>query len=139
MTSERSGDDGEFIAYPAGYVIGVVEDPGEGDRVAAELRSSGFEESGLLRFTGERGARRIDPTGAEHGLLARLIRFLEYSDDSRQQAEAYAEESRAGHCVIAVHAPEDEERERAREVLKAHGGRFINYYSPHGFTETLDP
>jgi len=92
-----------------------------------------------MRFTGEAGAAHIDASGEGHGLFARLRRFLQHSDESREHAEQYEREARDGRCVIGVRAETNDRREVARAELKKHGGRFINYYSPHGFVEVLDP
>ncbi len=139
MTAERPKNEHEFIAYPTGYLFAVVDDRTNADALVRELEEAGVERSAMLRFTGEEGARRIDASGTDHGILARLLRLLEYADDSRLQAEAYEREARAGHCVIGVHAPETDRRDHLRALVKAHGGHTINYYSPAGFTETLDP
>ncbi len=129
----------EFIAYPSGYIFAVIENPADSEELEDELVESGFDRDDILCLTGEEGARRIDASGREHGLFARLVRFLEYTDDSRLHAEEYERQARAGHLVVGVHAPNTETRERARALLKGRGGRFINYYSRGGFTETLDP
>jgi hypothetical protein len=131
--------DDRFIRYPAGYLFGVVDDRAQAEALLGELHEAGFEEAELLHFTGERGAERIDGSGEQHGLFARLVRLLEYADDSRLHAEQYEREARAGHCVIGVHAPEKNEKARSRELLKARGAHFINYYSRHNTTESLDP
>ncbi len=139
MMNEDQQDSEEFVAYPAGYIFGIIDDRDDAERLMTELTAAGVERSAVLRFTGGEGARRIDASGTEHGILARVIRFLEYADDSRIQAEEYARQARSGHCVIGVHAPTHDERERARGLLKSRGGHFINYYSSGGFTEVLDP
>jgi hypothetical protein len=128
-----------FIHYPAGYVFGVVDDHANAEALVSELKQAGFDETELMRFTGEEGAERIDASGEHHGMFARLVRRLHVADDSTMHAEEYEREARAGHCVIGVHAPTEDEKARARELVKARHAHFINYYSPGGFTETLDP
>jgi hypothetical protein len=132
-------DKSDFIAYPYGYIFAVIDDPSEAEGLERQLAEDGFDRDEMLCLTGEEGARRIDASGRGHGLFARLVRLLEYTDDSRLHAEAYEREARAGRCVMGVHAPNSEQREHVRAALKERGGHFINYYSRGGFTETLDP
>lgn len=135
MTEQKDS----FIHYPAGYLFGVVDDQASGEALVSELEQAGFDKSELMRFTGEEGAERIDASGEQHGMFGRLVRLLHVADDSTMHAEEYEREARAGHCVIGVHAPTDKQKAGARELLKAHHARFVNYYSTHGTTETLDP
>ncbi len=128
-----------FIHYPAGYIFGVVDDRADAETLIADLEAAGFDKAELMRFTGEEGAEHIDASGEQHGLFARLVRLLHTADDSTMHAEEYEREARAGHYVIGVHAPSDTEKAKARELVKARRAHFINYYSPHGTTETLDP
>ena len=98
-------DRSDFIAYPSGYIFAVIDDPGDSEELERELAEDGFDRSELLCLTGEEGARRIDASGRGHGLFARLVRLLEYTDDSRLHAEEYERQARAGHLVVGVHAP----------------------------------
>ncbi len=137
MSNDTGDDRAGFIAYPFGYLFGVVEDTSHGDALASDLERAGFSTETLMRFTGEEGATRIDASGKGHGLFARAVRTLQYSDDSRLHAEIYEREAIAGHEVIGVRAPTTEEKGRARELYAQHGARVVVYYGPTGRTESM--
>jgi hypothetical protein len=48
------------------------------------------------------------------------------------------QELRASHYLIGVVAKDGEARERAREILKSHGGHFISFYGQFA-AEGLEP
>jgi hypothetical protein len=48
-----------------------------------------------------------------------------------EEAEArhkYEQALRDGHVNVLVLAPTDERKQRAAEILKQHGGQFINFF-----------
>ena len=120
--------DENFIINPTDYLFGIIDDPEVAETGLKALVSAGFSPDHVRVFHGERGVRQIDATGVEHGRLARLIRWRQSTTPMRQHAERYEQAVRDGHCVVAVHARNLEARELARQILKRHGGHFINFY-----------
>jgi hypothetical protein len=72
--------------------------------------------------------RRLDPTGKEHGLLARVQRAVFHWNEEDKYLRRHVEDILAGHFVIMVLAKEPEKREKVRDILKSHGGRFIKFF-----------
>ena len=121
----------DFIGYPTNTLFGIVDDKADAEQVLFELASAGFVND-IRVFHGAEGVAQIDASGANHGWLAQLRRFHQKSTVEREHAERYELAVEQGHCVIAVQTGESERREQAREILKAHGGHFINYYGRFG-------
>jgi hypothetical protein len=125
LTSNKSG---EFIAYPTNRVVGTVDDPGAAQAVVESLSQAGFDIEEIEVLYGEEGARRLDPTGKEHGVLARVQRTVLHMNDEVEYLRHHMEDILAGHFVIMVLAKEPEKREKVREILKSHGGHFIRFF-----------
>jgi hypothetical protein len=87
-------------------------------------------------LTGEEGARRIDPSGRSHGLLARIWRSIQFATmDALPDAGRYAAAAQEGRFVLAVRAEDEARRAKLVEILERHGGHFINYYGKLTTTE----
>jgi molybdenum cofactor biosynthesis MoaF-like protein len=127
MTPE-SKKDSEFISYPTNRVVGTINDSADAQAAIEELIEAGFSTDEIDVIYGEQGMRRLDPTGEKHGLLARLQRtFLQLNEEPKHLTH-HVEDVLAGHFVIMVLADEPEKQARAGEILKSHGGHFINFY-----------
>src|SRR5689334_2349426 len=114
----------EFIAYPTNRVAGTVDDPGATRAVVKSLIEAGFAADEVDILYGEEGLRRLDPTGEEHGVLARVLRAAFQWNEEDKYLRQHVEDIRAGHFVVMVLAKEPEKREKVREILKSHGGHF---------------
>lgn len=120
--------DMKFIFNPTNYLFGIVDDAKMTELVIESLVLAGFSSNRITVFQGERGVRQIDATGAEHGRIARLIRWRQSTTPARWHAERYEQAVRDGHCVVAVYTSDQDSRERARQIMKQNGGHFINFY-----------
>ena len=128
-TPTAKHDNSDFIFYPTNKVVGIIDDPSDCKAALHDLRDAGFTASDIEVLTGEEGAHRIDPTGKEHGLLARFVRFLDKAGDvDSDHIKRHEQEMLAGHFGIGVSAKEPEAREKVLEILKSHNGHFINFY-----------
>lgn len=131
--------DSDFILYPANKVIGIIDDPGDCKAALMDLKAAGFTAAEIGVLSGEEGAHRLDPTGAEHGPLARFARWIEKAGDMEaKHVERHEQELLAGHYAIGVSAKEPEAREKVHKILKAHNGHFINFYGQWAI-EGLEP
>jgi hypothetical protein len=124
-TANKSG---EFISYPTNRVVGTIDEPWAAQAVVEALLEAGFNMDELDVLYGEEGIRRIDPTGKEQGLLARLQRAAFHWNEEDKYLRQHVEDIRAGHFVIMVLAKEPEKREKVRDILKSHGGHFIKFF-----------
>ena len=72
-TTHRPGD---FIAYPTNRVVGTIADPAHARAAIEALLRAGVDREDIDILHGEGGLHRLDPSGAEHGFLARFQRTL---------------------------------------------------------------
>jgi len=72
--------------------------------------------------------------------LARIVRSTQslLGDYEIEHTTRHEQELRAGHFGIGVAAHHTGDRDKARQILKAHHGHFINYYG-RWVMEELDP
>ena len=119
---------GEFISYPMNRVAGTIDDPTDAHAAIAALIEAGYKLEEIDVLCGEEGMRRLDPTGKEHGLLARFQRaVLQYNSEYKYLSH-HEEDLRAGHFVIMVRAEEPERRDTVKEILQSHGGHFLVFF-----------
>ena len=129
MTAARGRRHSRFIGYPTDSLLGVVPDAEDAATIAAELKKSGVPDRDITILRGDEGASRFDPTGAVHGLFARLRRIVSFTVmDQLPDMAWYDAAIRAGQAVIMVHLRGDDRKAEAVRVLRGHGGHFINYY-----------
>lgn len=138
----ESGDRGErsdFISYPTNKVVGFINDPSDAQAAVRDLHAAGFTADEIEVLTGEEGAHRIDVTGREHGILARIVRSIQkIGDYESEHVRRHEQELLAGHFGIGVTAKREKDREQVRRILKSHNGHFINVYGEWAM-EKLDP
>jgi FixJ family two-component response regulator len=130
--------EGQFISYPTNRIVAVVDDDTSASAATDNLiQALGLGPDEVTVLCGPEGARTIDPSGEHHGLIARIIRLVQFTTMDGDHAQRYADEAAAGHCVVLVHLADDNQIQAAREILNQHGGHFINWYARFHF-ETLD-
>ena len=131
MASEKQRQqNSDFIPYPTNKVVGIIDDVGDAQAALRGLKTAGFAAAQIRVLTGEEGAHRIDVKGDEHGRLAQIVRSTQklLGDDEIQDAARYEQELFAGHFGIGVVVHDEEDRDKVRQILKAHHGHFINFY-----------
>ncbi len=121
----------EFIRYPTDTLFGIVDQPGDAKQVLQALTAAGFTEDKVRVFCGESGARQIDSSGVQHGVLTQLVRLYQRTTVERDHAEQYEQALHQGSYVIAIHISDSVAREQAEQILGEHGGHFINFYGRH--------
>jgi hypothetical protein len=117
----------EFLLYPKGKIVGVIDSPPQLDGALTALADLGIPKDAIEVFSGDEGIRRIDPKGRYHGLLARLTRIVQMLGEERDHIDRYEKELRAGHFLVVISA-DVEHREEIGRILRARGGHFIDYY-----------
>jgi hypothetical protein len=126
------------VGYPTNRLLAVIDDPPEAAAALAELKAGGFADRDLEILRGEESADRMDGTGRVAGWLGRLRRAFDFTlMDQLVDFAAYERALRDGRAVVMVHVHGDAPKEAAHQVLKRHGGHFINYYGRFA-TEELD-
>jgi predicted SnoaL-like aldol condensation-catalyzing enzyme len=127
----KQHEPGDFIPYPFERVVGTIADSRNARAAIEALLREGFQDSDIDILRGEEDLQRLDPTGSEHGFLARfqrtLIRMLGPAEEFKHLSR-HVEDVRAGRFVIMVLAKEREKRNLAADILNAHGAEFVGFY-----------
>lgn len=126
-----SSVDGSFIDYPLNRVAGTISDRDDAERAVEELLQAGIEADEIDVLHGDAGLQRLDPTGADHGLLARFQRALIHIAGVNEESAAlqhHVNDLRAGRFVVMVRARTADERQAVATVLNAHRATFIGFY-----------
>jgi len=128
----------EFTFDPTNKVVGSIDAAGDAKDAMRDLAAAGFATSEVELLMDQEAAARI---GMSDEAMVHIF-------DSTQKVPAFydapvivrrvEEELRASHYLIGVVAKDGEARERAREILKSHGGHFINFYGRFA-AESLEP
>ena len=126
------------IGYPTNRLLAVIDDPARAAAALAELKAAGFADRDLDTLRGEESADRMDGMGEVSGWLGRLRRAFDFAlMDQLVDFASYERALRDGRAVVMVHVHGDAPKETAHQILKRHGGHFINYYGRFA-TEELD-
>jgi hypothetical protein len=131
----------EFVFNPTDKVVGIIDDAGDAQAALLDLSAAGFKQEELELLTNEEGAQRIDLMDREHEVLIHVIRSTQKPQeyyDAPGMVRQIEQELKSGHYGIGVGAKDREARERVREILKSHGGHFINFYGQWA-AEALEP
>jgi hypothetical protein len=121
--------------YPTGYVVAVLEPEAVAGTVDA-LRAGPCAPDEVRAFSGQEVLDIAAAVGADQTPLQRLGASLA-SDEGEAQTE-YREEARQGRSLLVVHAPDDAQTERVRQVLAAHGARRMRHYGRFVMTDLRD-
>ena len=137
MSSESTTAGERLLDYTYSRLIGVFDSQSDVQGAVDDLTATGFAKSFDVHC-GVADARLIDFSGTEHGPLARLSHALHLLTAEGAFMQEYERALQAGHCLIMVRTEGPERRQRALDILKAHGGHFINQF---GFwaVETVHP
>jgi hypothetical protein len=138
MDAARRHRPARFIGYPTDSLLGVVADGETAARVAAALKAAGIPDHDITVMRGEESASRFDPTGAIHGLFARLRRIVSFTVmDQLPDMAWYDAAIRGGHAVVMAKVRGDDRKARAVAILREHGAHFVNYYGRFATEEII--
>jgi hypothetical protein len=141
QTSSDRGANSDFTFDPTNKVVGIIDGAGDAKAALRDLKAAGFTAEEVELLTDEEGARRIDVSDEEHEVLVHIFRPTQKPPtyyDAPVIVRRVEQELLAGHYFIGVTARDGEARERARGILKSHGGHFINFYGRWA-AEALEP
>lgn len=130
MEDRQYDPESDSLSFPDDTVVGILDDPDGATSAVNQLISDGIPEDRIQILCCESGARRLDPSGAHHGILGRLQRIIQhYGDKEVAHVERQAAELQDGKFLIAAPAESDDESRHVADILKANGGHFINRYT----------
>jgi hypothetical protein len=117
--------------YPENHVVAVLDTNAQVTKAVAALTSGGFMDSEIQYGTGVAAADELDASTGRTGLTALLIRLAErigVADEEMEMKDRYEQAMRDNKFVFSVAAATEERKQRATEMLRAHGAHTIAYY-----------
>jgi hypothetical protein len=121
--------DETFSAYPSNKVVGIIDRPAQLQAALTTLHAVGFDTDDVDMLCGQAGIERLDRTGKRHGMVAHLIRLVQFLGEEQTHLQQHEQALAAGHFLVAVTVGKDAAaKQRVRDVLRSHGGHDLHYY-----------
>ena len=119
----------EFLGSARGRLLAVFDTPVDADGALAATGGLGVGQDRIEVFTGDDGARAFDGSGRSHGILGRLYRAVQFTMvDQAPDFTYYEAAARQGRVVLSVRPKGDAQMRQVVDIMRAHGGHFINHY-----------
>jgi hypothetical protein len=132
------GSSGTFIGYPTDRLLAAFRDPTQAATAAAAIHALGVPTRDVSVLRGDEGARRLDGTGAAHGVIGRTRRAVSFTlMDQLPDLAWYEAAVREGGAVLMVRVRGDEAKAAVLRVVRDAGGHFANYYGRFATEELL--
>ena len=128
-THDAASNVTENIRYPTNHVVGVVTSDEVGP-VVDGLTDAGFAASEIVIGCGAAAADNLRASTGHTGLTDLVIRVadrLGVRDEEMAIKDEYEKELRHGHVVVSVPAADVGQKKVAADIMREHGGHFINY------------
>lgn len=122
------------------FLIGVLDDQDAANDAAEALRKAGWKDEEFKLFHGEEAikiAEKHPELAEEHQSLARRFATVvrDLSSNEGGLAEAYEEEMRKGHHLLAIYTPDGEREARAQEALQSHDAHHVECFGSWSITD----
>jgi hypothetical protein len=119
------------VKYHENHVIGIMPTAEDAISALGTLTESGFLETEVTLTCGVEIADRIRASSGRSGLIGQVLQVVDQFGAGGEELEArhqYEEALREGKCNVLVLAPTEERKRLAAEILRKHGGKFINFF-----------
>ena len=116
------------VARPGGYLVGVIDDRFNCDRAVDDFAKLGLGADRVVTYVGPEGAAQLEATEPQ-GILESVTSLMNAGTMDSEDVERYRRAALAGQCVLAAHVPAEEERARALDLMRTHGGHDLCYYA----------
>jgi len=135
--SPSTANNKQPVEYPENRMVGVI-DGLEQLRAAVEaLTTGGFLSSEIEIHHGAAAAEKLRKETGRTGLAnlaMRLVESIGMPNDETVLKNNYADALADGRFLIAVLAPTEERQQSAATLLRAHGGKHLNFFSRYTIT-----
>ena len=119
------------VRYPVNHVVGVVDAPEQVTSTVEALLGGGFLDSEVeVGCGGQAAADRLRSSTGRTGLLDAILRVTEalgVPNDEMEVKHRYEQALRDGRFLVLVLALTDDRKQRAAQIIRDHGGHFINF------------
>lgn len=123
-----ANSDRSFPGYPEGYVLAAFDDPAKANEAIARVGTLGINAADIVKYAGAEGARILDSDGSHHGLFAMFERAVEWVMTDEDHLAQYEERAKEGATVVGVHAPDEQLRHGATDVLLDLGATDVKHF-----------
>jgi hypothetical protein len=113
------------VIYPKNYVVGVIDDPQEAERAVQALQEAGFTHQDIRLFHNEEVIAHVQEAKKRRNRLQRLVAAFQQGTDEGDDIQVYVEEARLGHHILNVHAANDAQVERVRDIITTYHAHTI--------------
>jgi hypothetical protein len=138
MSDHQFDPESDSLSFPDDTIVGILDEPDQAADAVEALIKDGVPEDDISVLCGKAGARRLDPQAKRHGLIGEIQRVVQhFGDQEAYHVRRQATELENGNFLVAAPC-EEEERDRIANILRAHGGRFINHYGTWTVTRLED-
>jgi len=138
-TNERRvrARDEQPVQYPENRMLAIIETRDQLRAVIEALTSGGFLTSEIEILHGAAAAKSLQEetgrTGITH-LAMRLAEAIGITNDELSLKSHYADALADGRFLISVLAPSEERQRAAAQLLRAHGGEDVHFFSRYTIT-----
>ena len=124
----RTTHHGHDLRSLTNRVIAVIDDAGNAHAAVETLERFGVPQAELADLSGPEGLQQVDAEGARSGGLIHALRMLQGLSVEGDHLRRYEAELASGHHVVDVHVHVGGDWDSVVQVLRSHGGHFINAY-----------
>jgi hypothetical protein len=121
------------VYTPTHFVVAAIDDPATATGALAALKAAGFADAAVELCPGPQFLKNYRDFVANRSLGERVEGL--FPSEEQDAAREYLAEAERGASFVTVHAPERADRDRARDILAAHGGHAMRYYGDHAITD----
>jgi hypothetical protein len=130
---------GRLIGYPTGWTLAVFDEANSAEAARSELDASGIGPDDLILMAGPDATERMSRLGTSAGLGARMRRAMQFMTmDQLPDLRVYELALEGGRPVLGARIGDSEARRAATEVIRRHGGHFVNRFGAWA-TEEIAP
>jgi hypothetical protein len=119
------------VQYHENHVIGILDTPEAAEAAVRALTGGGFLESEVTVTCGVERADLLRGSTGRSGLIGRVLQVVDRFGGGGEEMDArhqYEQALRDGHLNVLVLAPTEERKRLAADILRQHGGHFINFF-----------
>ena len=129
MSDTKQGSTAEsFVAFPVHNLVAAFHSKDEMNGVIDELKKNGFADEDIRSFIGEKGIQELDFEGKSNGWIAQLLRYFQHIGPDRTYLDRYERYMRDGDGILMVHAPHEQQKQIAAEIIKKHSAHRVTYF-----------
>ena len=129
MEEASEFDDQKSLTIPADHILAIIMDSDEATGTVEALNHNGFSPNDIGVLSGMEDAAKLDAASGKKGFFAKLATAgVDMGDRDTDYIKQYRRAVLNGRTVIAVAAKDNDARDRARQILRGRGARFITFF-----------